>query len=31
MEARAKRGSWAKFKAELEQVPDVAPEPYDKL
>lgn len=31
MEERAKRGSWAKFDAVLAKVPDVEPEPYDKL
>jgi len=31
MEERARRGSWAKFKAVLAKAPDVEPEPCDKL
>ena len=31
MEERAKRGSWEKFKAVLEQVPDVEPAEWDRL
>ena len=31
LEERAKRGSRAKYEAALAQVPDVKPEPYDKL
>lgn len=31
IEERAKRGSWAKFKAVLANAPDVEPEPCDKL
>jgi hypothetical protein len=31
MMARAKRGSWKKFKAVLDKTPDVEPEAYDKL
>lgn len=28
--ARARRGSWAKFKQVLDKVPDIEPEPYDR-
>ena len=31
LEERAKRGSRAKYEAALAQVPDVEPEPYDRL
>lgn len=31
LEERATRGSRAKYEAALAQVPDVEPEPYDKL
>jgi hypothetical protein len=31
LEARAKKGSRAKYEAALAQVPDVEPEPYDRL
>jgi len=31
LEERAKRGSREKFRAVLEKVPDVPPEPYDEL
>jgi len=31
MAVRAKRGSWKKFKAVLDKVPDVEPAAYDKL
>ena len=31
MEVRAKRGSWKKFQAVLDKVPDVEPEAYDKF
>ena len=31
LEERAKRGSCAKYEAALAQVPDVEPEPYDRL
>ena len=31
LEERTKRGSRAKYEAALAQVPDVEPEPYDKL
>jgi len=31
LEGRAKHGSRAKYEAALAQVPDVEPEPYDKL
>lgn len=31
LEERARRGSQAKFLAALSQVPDVEPEPYDRL
>jgi hypothetical protein len=31
LEERAERGSRAKYEAALAQVPDIEPEPYDKL
>jgi len=31
LEARAKRGNRGKYEAALAQVPDVEPEPYDRL
>ena len=31
LEERAKRGSRAKYEAALAQVPDIEPEPYDRL
>lgn len=31
LEERARRGSWEKFKAVMDKVPDVDPPDYDKL
>lgn len=31
LEVRAKRGSWEKFKAVLDKVPDIEPEVHDRL